>query len=461
MDCERTKLATDKNEDAPKPNLSEIEKQEGGSGKKRPAPETLEHDVTKVAKIAAAGEDKGIVTEQAKQVHDPRDEKIAKLTAKLQKSKDNVAELEDELEEVRDELIEHRCRVNELEARERKRIEKENIVETSMHATMKLAAKNMEAEGRAKLAKKEKELKEKYKLDRDDYAAKHDASWKKKLGEAASKAQKNEKQLQEKLIKANDNHKQEVKALKEEHKEALKDLRPEHSSAMKEKAKELKAKEKEIADLQKSVKEMKVLKAKNEKLEGVVDVQKGKISDFLHDMEKERSQRKTMESQYNSKLEHEGKRWQLQNDNATEANGRLMLLQRTNFALRADRDAKDNRILELKGELEVARDHVQNSNRLMLQQPADSALKGERDEKENKIRVTEGEVQAAQEQSQRLNEKACFQRSIAMNEVSLTAVLGENVEASIPDLSSTTAPVAADGTTNGIVEASAGSGRSE
>ena len=460
MDHKKNIFASEKNEANQQPYMGDIEKQGGGSAKKRPAQEMLQHSLTKAPKMSV---DKGVATEQLDHVSDPRDEKIAKLIAKLNKSKAGTSELEDELEEVRDEMCEYRCRVHELEAREKKRIEKENLVETSMHATMKLAMKNAEAERRVKKAKDDKEMREKVKLDKEDYAAKHDARSKKKLDEAAAKAQKSDKLLQERLNKANETHKQEIKALKEEQKEALKDLRPEHSSAVKEKAKELKAKDKEITDLQKEVKGMKAVMAENKKLQGEAKAREAKNAGLRDYIKKEqetwettKAEWKTKEEQYNSKLEHENSRWQLQNTNAIEANTRSILQQRANFALRADRNAKDSRIRELEEELQAAREQNQDSNILVLQQQANLALKADLDANGNHIGEPENEPQAAQEQGQSSNVKTYFQRSIAMNETA-TADGGENGEASTTEQTSAATPLATDNVSNDVVEANGGS----
>lgn len=448
-------LNTEKDKASQQPTVGEVEKQGVGSGKKRPAPEILEHGLTKVAKTAAAGHDDCTVTEEAQQVQDPRDEKIATLITKLRKAKNDLAKLEVALEEVQDELYDRRCRVHELEAREEKRIEKETAVETGMLATMRLAAKNMDAEGKARIARKEKELKEKFKLDKEDYAEKHDARLEKKLDEAAVKAQRNQKLLQDKLSKAKDDHKDEMHALKECQKEALKNLRPEHSQAMKDKAKELKAKDKEIDNLRRTVEAMEAVEAENEKLEGAVKAQETKNAGLRDYMKKEQAKWKTMqaewkakEDRYKSKLEHEGRRWELQSNSAVQANNKLVVVHQANFALRADRDAKDNRVHELEGKLQAACEEENALGKRMLQQRVNLDRSAGRGVEEDQVRTFDDEPQVAQEQSVSSARKSCFQRSIDINEPGTPEVDGVGGETSTTDLPSAPTSPSIEGETN-------------
>lgn len=462
MDNEISIFNTEKRKASLQANMVKTEKQEGAMGKKRPASETLEHDSIKVAKIAAADDDEGVATGQIEQALDPKDEKIAKLKSKLGDAKIEISRLEKQVVGLEEEVAEYGLRVHELEARENKRIEKEQLVQTDMHSVMKLASINYNADVKAKHAKKEKDLKERLKEDKDNYAFKLETTWKKKLDDANTKAKKREKDIQDKLNQAKEDHKEEIQTLKEEQKEALKGLRPEHSQAMKEKAKELKAKDKAIADLQKRMEGMKTLKVDKERLEGEVKASEAKNSglrDYIkHEQSKWKAAEvewKTKEDQYNSKLEHEGRRWELQNQNATEATNRLMVLQRSNFAMRADRDAKNNRIRELESAAQITHGQSQDPTRLMLQQRATFTPNIDDDSDESQVQALGGDLQAAQMQSS--NEGTCIQNSIDMKELDATAVREDDEEASAMKHPSILTPVAMESTLQDIVEASDGS----
>jgi chromosome segregation ATPase len=313
--------------------------------------------VTKVAKLST-GKDYGIKSEtEVKEEPDPRDEKIALLEKKLKT-------LAKELEVMTNDRDEHRLRVCELEARETKRIEKEKLVETDMHSTMKLAGKKLEAQLKANALNEKKEFKAKClaRVDKAneeketaiaDLKAKHAEQTKRTVDGWKKKLQDSE----ERRKQDNADHKQEVKDLKEKHKEDIKSYKPDHSIAMKEKAKELRAKDKKIADLEQATKGIDALNAEKESLATKLEKQRDKTEKLQDLLDRLHQAKVDMEGAYNHKLEHEARRWKIQNDIAEGSKAKLMIQQRSNFALREECNVKNNRIQALQQQLHAPQRH--------------------------------------------------------------------------------------------------------
>ena len=334
-------------------DASDVKKGNGSNGNKRAASENLEQNVTKAAKLTSSEDDDIKSETEVNEEPDPRDKEIAKLMKIKQEHRATIAQLEQRLEDVEDELDEESCRRAALEARETKRIEKEKLAETDIHATMKLATKNLRAQLNTGYQQKEKDLKESFKDKLADNVARIEKKSEKKLQDATTKAQNREKELLDKIKKINADHKQEVKELNEDKKEALKELRPEHSQAMKGKAKELKAKDKRIADLVKATEELDALNAEKETLATELEKAKTKIKDLRQVHKTMEADKADMQGQYNHKLEHEARRWKIQNDIAEDAKAKLMIQQRSNFALRQEGSVKNNRIQALQQQLQA------------------------------------------------------------------------------------------------------------
>ncbi len=351
-------------------DASDTKKSDGRNGNKRAASESLEQNVTKVAKLTP-GKDDDIKSETEVKVEpDPKDEEIARLKNIIQKHKAKIVQLEVDLEDVTDELNGESCRRATLEAREKLRMEKETLVETSMTATMTLATRNLRAQLSTDYQRKEKDMRKTCREKADDQIEKNDKKWEKKVQDIVTKAQDKVKELQDKVKKINTDHKQEVKDLKEKHKEEVKSYKPDHSNAVKEKVKQLKAKDKRIADLEKSTEGIDALNAEKENLANELEKARTKIRGLRQANQTIQADKADMEGAYNHKLEHEAARWKIQNDIAEDAKVKLMYQQRSNFALRSEVNVKNNLVQALQQQLQTAQQQGQIST-------ADAAVQGQ------------------------------------------------------------------------------------
>lgn len=345
-----------------------------GDPTKRKAPEALESGVAKAVRLSSGRDDDAESNVEVKEQQDARDEKITRLTDALQKAKAKITRLESTLEQAEDQSMEYKCRVLELEARESQRVEKEKVVQTSMHAAMKTAGKQLEAQQKSEYQQKLKEMRHKFKEEKEELTADNKSKLKKAEDDHSMKLQKEKKQAQAKLNNTQSEHKEEVRTLKEKHKEETKALRPDHSKAMKEKTNELKAKDTKIASLEKSVASMDALTAEKESLADKLNkgiIENARLTAAIDTINTVHAQ---VEGQYQHKLEHEGQRWQIQHSIAEDVKMKLTIQQRSNSALRMERSAQTNRMQALERELQASRAQNQTPNPNAVAQAQDQAI---------------------------------------------------------------------------------------
>ena len=325
----------------------------GASGSKRPAAEPLEQGTTKAAKLTARNDDEIYSEIEMKEEPDMRDKLIVQLRSTVQNQKAEIARLKKDVDEAEEERDEYNIRTHELEARESKRVERERLVETNKHAEMKLAAKNLHTQLKADYQKKEKDMKQNYKEKLAVLIEKHDAKWGKQLDESQTKYQKDVAAYKHEIKTLKADHKEDLKTIKENHKEENKQLKPEHSRAMKDKVNELKAKDKDIFGLKKSLQSMDALIAEKESLANQVQVEKDENERVLNTLKKYHKTHEDVQGQYESRLEHEGQRWQIQHDQAENAKAQLISQQRSILALRGELIYKARKIQALEGQLQA------------------------------------------------------------------------------------------------------------
>lgn len=349
----------------------------GGGERKRPAEEELESGRIKIAKVAKDNGGKMIedrLAEMERQLA-KKDETIKSQRATLEKAKtrhlemkDDISELEEEVDRKTRDCDKWMNRAMKLEARNQALVEANRVVDMSAEAENTEALRKSEAQKKSEYVDLKKQLREKFNTklegqkekdekERKGLKSNYDSQLKKQQDANKTKVADLNKEI--KTLK--DTHNKETQALKSKHREEIKNGKPEHSKAMKEKTQELKAKNKEIDEL-------------NEEL-GSAETKIGNLESDIFTLNKEKKdlhdevRAKGIENkglrdhikkqdnaigQYKSRIVHEGKRWELQKNKAETAENQVMNQQRTNFALRMERDAQGNRIRGLESQLQRA-----------------------------------------------------------------------------------------------------------
>ena len=358
---------------------------------KRSAPSPPESKKTKVRKV--------VVDDDTSSEYSPSEagvqifsggENAVDLTQESTAAKVRTKQLERQLAELKEKYDDLRDQKFELEVKEEKRVERVKIEKADDKATQRAVNKKVEESVKADYEDKIQVLKEKQNAKLGEQKAKFNQILKSKAETYRKKVEENKTKTQELEKKAKEEKahygqvERELKAetqelrkqLRDEQQEEIKKYKPEHSQAIREKNRALKEKQDEISECRRQVAELKTwekelvngkrrlvdettqMKSTSASKDAVIKDLQSVVEARRAEIEKLTKARDDMDEQYRAKLTFEGKRWQLQFNNAQKLNTEIVQQQRTNFVLRNSNNRSAKRIEELEVEVQAAKDQI-------------------------------------------------------------------------------------------------------